>query len=140
MKKLILFIIFSLLTSCSDSSFENINNEDVSFDEEYVEDVPTKKKVSIQELQIKACTAGCNYNYRILSIAKNLKTESISLNIEQLKSIEDSCIFFCKKKLLSNNQNNIIEDEPIEIKSFEAESKEKSKKENEEEITPFEDL
>ena len=142
-----LILLSFTIISCSDSSFQDIGNQEdtiISNSEEDTSKETTADLLCSENILISSCIEGCKYNYRIYTVAKELKKDSISLNKAQLKSIQESCNFFCKKKLLKElNKQKPIKNEKksnnIKVVPFEEEEKEKNKNDTKE-ITPFEEL
>lgn len=150
LKTLLIMISIITLTSCSDDGFESPEPKSTK---------PTKSAL-LNEMESltftykdvkRACEEGCDYDYRLYTIANSLNKKAVSLNTAQLVSIKKACNYFCATRVFSaiKREREIIENEMEEpkesevkkVKSFDSppEKKEKKAKSNNE-LVPFEDL
>lgn len=136
--KFIYLIFIFLLTSCSDSSFE-----DSSVEETYDEREEILVDFSSKDIT-KACNEGCLYNYRIYTVAKSLKKDAVSLTQSQLDSIKNSCNYYCTKKVFSKLKQSLLSIKTKNINEVKRKKidppKVKKKDTNNSELIPFEEL
>lgn len=120
----LMILSLALLFSCTKET--NINPFESSKDS-----IPESRTIKLyKEVDLnRSCLAGCQHSHSILKNAKIIKTNSVSLNIDQLNSIYNQCQEDCKSissRITEHStiveENNVDqEDKPAKAKKYEEE-------------------
>lgn len=141
MKIIIFNLLFVnlILTSCSPPS--SFNEDEVQVKENKApikKDSPLIKKEAPSNRKA-SCYEGCNFYYRSFKALKQVKTNSLSLNMSQIESFHNQCKSHCSQilggEVIINNTPSVDVDK--QLKKRIEEKKEKEKKSS---LTPFEEL
>lgn len=147
-KFFIVFILISI-TSCdikmpNDANFQKDIQEINSLRQKKIKkNDPIEENIIITS-DIKACMEGCDWTFNILTGLKRADKNTLKLNVNQILSLNKSCVNFCQKEMIILKEEVDSFEKAPSFKTFEEKvekKKIKPKKQNQEtEFKPFEDL